>query len=115
MKKEVTIKEFVEELLSRIENTQDINCCKTEIKVFADYVTGKIGEDKILIDWKSSPVSCREFNLSCGRLRPPSPLRVSPVRRYPLRTPAPFPAKASPSLELSSTKTASPISNGRAQ
>jgi len=52
MKKEVTIKKFVEELLSRIDNTQDINCCREEIKVFADYVTEKIGEDKILIEWK---------------------------------------------------------------
>jgi len=53
MKKEVTIKEFVDELLTRIDNTKDINCCKEEIKVFADYVAGKIGEDKILIDWKA--------------------------------------------------------------
>lgn len=52
MKKEVTIKEFTDELLSRIEKTDDINCCREEIKTFADYVTGKIGEDKIVIDWK---------------------------------------------------------------
>ena len=52
MKKEVSIKEFVDELLSRIDNAKDINCCREEIKVFADYVTQKIGNDKILIDWK---------------------------------------------------------------
>ena len=52
MKKEVSIKEFVTELLSRIDDAKDINCCREEIKVFADYVTQKIGDDKILIDWK---------------------------------------------------------------
>ena len=52
MKKEVTINDFVDELLSRIDNAEDINCCREEIKVFADYVTKKIGDDKILIDWK---------------------------------------------------------------
>ena len=52
MKKEVSIKEFVEELLSRIDNAEDINCCREEIKIFADYVTHKIGDDKITIDWK---------------------------------------------------------------
>jgi hypothetical protein len=52
MKKEVTVREFVEELLSRIENAKDINCCKAELKVFAEHVTKKIGDDKIVVDWK---------------------------------------------------------------
>lgn len=52
MKKKVTINEFITELLERIDNAKDINCCKTEIKVFADYVREKIGDDKIEIDWK---------------------------------------------------------------
>jgi len=52
MKKEISINEFVEELLERIEKAEDINCCKSEIKAFADYVKAKIGEDKISVEWK---------------------------------------------------------------
>lgn len=52
MKKEITVAEFITELLDRIDTAKDINCCKAEIKVFADYVKEKIGEDKIEIEWK---------------------------------------------------------------
>lgn len=52
MKKEVTVREFLDDLLARIENAKDINCCKNEIKIFADYAKEKIGDDKIVIDWK---------------------------------------------------------------
>jgi hypothetical protein len=51
MKKEITIREFVAELLCRIEGAKDINCCK-EVKVFAEHVVRKIGDDKIVVDWK---------------------------------------------------------------
>jgi len=52
MKKEITINEFVKELLERIEKAEDINCCKSEIQIFADYVKQKIGGDTIEIEWK---------------------------------------------------------------
>ena len=52
MKKEITIREFVDELLDRIENAEDINCCKDEIKTFAGYVKDKLGDDKIAVEWK---------------------------------------------------------------
>lgn len=52
MLKEVTIRDFCEELLERIENAKDINCCKEEIRTFAKYVVEKLGDDKIEINWK---------------------------------------------------------------
>ena len=52
MKKEIAISEFVKELLNRIEDAKDINCCKEEIQTFCEYVVEKIGDDKILVNWK---------------------------------------------------------------
>lgn len=52
MKKEVYICEFVEELLRRIDESKDINCCKEEIKTLANYAVAHLGEHKIAIDWK---------------------------------------------------------------
>lgn len=52
MKKEVSIKDFVKELLQRIEDAKDINCCKEEIKTFCEFVVHKLGEEKISINWK---------------------------------------------------------------
>lgn len=52
MKKEVPIKDFVKELLLRIEEAKDINCCKEEISTFCEFVVDKLGEEKITINWK---------------------------------------------------------------
>ena len=52
MKKEVFVCEFVEELLRRMEESKDINCCKEEIKTFCTFAVAKLGEEKISIDWK---------------------------------------------------------------
>jgi hypothetical protein len=52
MLREVPIKDFVAELLKRIEDAKDINCCKDEIQTFCQYVVDKIGDDKIKINWK---------------------------------------------------------------
>ena len=52
MLKEVPIKDFVAELLKRIEEAKDINCCKEEIQTFCQYVVDRIGDDKIKINWK---------------------------------------------------------------
>jgi hypothetical protein len=52
MKKEIPISDFVKELMKRIEDAKDINCCKEEIKTFCKYVVEKLGDEKILINWK---------------------------------------------------------------
>ncbi|MBN2527388.1 MAG: hypothetical protein JXR76_13420 [Deltaproteobacteria bacterium] len=52
MKKEVTISEFVDALLKRIEEEKDINCCKEDLQVFCDHVVSKMGEDKIEVNWQ---------------------------------------------------------------
>ncbi len=52
MLKEVPIKDFVAELMTRIEDAKDINCCKKEIQTFCEYVVEKLGEETIEIDWK---------------------------------------------------------------
>ena len=52
MKKEVPIKDFVKELMQRIEDAKDINCCKEEISTFCEFVVEKLGEEKITINWK---------------------------------------------------------------
>jgi len=52
MKKEVPISDFVKELMARIEDAKDINCCKDEIKSFCEFVVEKLGDEKILINWK---------------------------------------------------------------
>ncbi len=52
MKKKVAIKDFVEELVRRIDNHKGIDCCTEEIKTFAKHVSEKIGDDLIEIEWK---------------------------------------------------------------
>ena len=54
MKKEVAISDFVDELLRRIDASNDINCCQEELKTFCNHVVAKLGDDKIEIEWKSS-------------------------------------------------------------
>ncbi len=52
MKREITIREFVADLLRRIDNTKTIDCCKEEIKTFARLALEKMPDEKIVIDWK---------------------------------------------------------------
>jgi len=52
MKQQVPIKDFVEELLERIERAQTIDCCREEIKLFAKLAKEKIPDETIEIDWK---------------------------------------------------------------
>lgn len=52
MKKEMPISEFVAELLSRIDDAQDINCCKEELKTFCSYVVEKMGDEPIALELK---------------------------------------------------------------
>ncbi len=52
MKRDVPVREFVDELLQRIDSSQEIDCCKDEIKKFAMLAKEKMGDETIEIDWK---------------------------------------------------------------
>ena len=52
MKKIITIKEFHDELISRIDNNKGIDCCKAEIKKLASVAKEFIGDKKIEVNWK---------------------------------------------------------------
>ena len=52
MKKAVPIRDFVNELLQRIDEHETIDCCKDEIRVFATLVKDRLGDETIEIDWK---------------------------------------------------------------
>ncbi len=53
MKREITIKEFVHDLLARIEEAKTIDCCKAELKTFAELAARKMPDEKITVDWKT--------------------------------------------------------------
>lgn len=50
--KQVPIKDFVDELLKRIDAKQTIDCCMDEIKVFARLVRDRMGDETIEIEWQ---------------------------------------------------------------
>ncbi len=52
MQKEITIKEFTAELVDRIDREKGIDCCKEEIKRFAEMASVKMPDEKILVTWK---------------------------------------------------------------
>ncbi len=52
MKKEITISEFSDELVKRIEEAKTIDCCKEEIKNLAAIAKTEIGGKKITVEWK---------------------------------------------------------------
>lgn len=52
MRKEITINDFVDELISRIEEHKTIDCCVEEIKNFALMAKEKMGSDMIEVEWK---------------------------------------------------------------
>lgn len=52
MKKEITIKEFTAELIKRIDTKKGIDCCKEEIKNFAEMASAKMPDEKITVNWK---------------------------------------------------------------
>ena len=51
-KKEITLAEFADELIERLEKGQTIDCCKEELINLAAIVKEKIGNEKITVDWK---------------------------------------------------------------
>lgn len=52
MKKTLTISEFSDELIERIEKTKDIQCCSEEIKKLAAIAKESIGSQTIEVNWK---------------------------------------------------------------
>jgi len=49
MKKTITIKEFSDELIARIDKSKDIDCCREEIKNLAAIAKKEIPEIKIKV------------------------------------------------------------------
>ena len=52
MEREITVREFVTDLLRRLETTQTIDCCKQELRTFAELAVKKMPDEKIKVDWK---------------------------------------------------------------
>ena len=52
MKKMITVTEFADELVQRIEEAKTIDCCKEELINLATLAKEKIGDEKIEVNWK---------------------------------------------------------------
>ena len=52
MKREITIREFVADLLERIDHAKTIDCCREELKALARLAAEKMPDEKITVDWK---------------------------------------------------------------
>ena len=52
MKREVTVKQFVADLMVRIETAKSIDCCKAELKQFAELAAKKMPDEKLTVEWK---------------------------------------------------------------
>ena len=52
MKKEITINQFVDELIERLNNNKTIDCCKEEIINFGKMAKDVMGDKMIEVNWK---------------------------------------------------------------
>jgi hypothetical protein len=52
MKKTITIAEFADELVKRIDSSKGIDCCSDEIKNLAAIAKESIGTQSIEVNWK---------------------------------------------------------------
>ena len=52
MKKTISIKEFSDELMARIDKSKDIECCRDEIRKLAVIVKKEIPDVQIEVNWK---------------------------------------------------------------
>lgn len=52
MKKEITISQFSDELIKRIEDHKTIDCCKEELEKLAAMAKEHMGDKKIEVNWK---------------------------------------------------------------
>ena len=52
MTREITIRDFVADLLRRIDEAKTIDCCKPELKNLARLAMAKMPDEKITVEWK---------------------------------------------------------------
>ncbi len=52
MKKTISIKEFSDELMARIDKSKDLDCCREEIRNLASIAKKEIPDFKIEVTWK---------------------------------------------------------------
>jgi hypothetical protein len=52
MKREMSVSEFVDDLISRIDAAKTIDCCKEEIKRLAELAKRRIGDERIEVNWR---------------------------------------------------------------
>jgi chromosomal replication initiation ATPase DnaA len=50
-KKEITMKEFADELVSRLNSGKTVDCCKEELVNLAGIVKEKLPDEKIQVNW----------------------------------------------------------------
>jgi hypothetical protein len=52
MKKKITITQFSDELIKRVQESKDIECCREEIVNLANTAKQKIGDQLIEVNWQ---------------------------------------------------------------
>lgn len=52
MKKKISVREFSDELVRRIDQSKGIDCCKEELKALAILAKEKMGGESIEVNWK---------------------------------------------------------------
>ncbi len=52
MKREITIREFADELVERLNSDKTVDCCKQELLNLAAIVKDKLADHPISVDWK---------------------------------------------------------------
>lgn len=50
--KTITVKEFADELVKRLDAGKTVDCCKKELLNLAALASRKIGSEMIKVDWK---------------------------------------------------------------
>ncbi len=51
-KRQITIAEFADELLERLEKNKTVDCCREELMNLADLIKMKIPNEKITVNWQ---------------------------------------------------------------
>ena len=54
MTKEITIREFADELVERLKAEKTVDCCKNELMSLADIVKKEIPDLPITVEWKDA-------------------------------------------------------------
>lgn len=52
MKKKITVSQFADELVQRIDDAKTIDCCKEELLSLANIAKDKIGDELIEVNWQ---------------------------------------------------------------